>query len=169
MGSDVTEAPKKIRREITRPLGQAASEFRRSGIPGVSEAGRVVEKGLGEVRRIDDKVATETTRVARSPAGQAAITAGAFAVPGVGPALGTAAVAGFAAQNAKRAGRADLLPATQQTRSLPTRIQSETRSALADLRQRLRQAGSRSSSNRGIGQLNPLPQIGAPQLSGNLG
>lgn len=52
---------------------------------------------------------------------------------------------------------------------LATKIQSEAASALRDLEERRKQAGSRRKSNVGIPQLQPLPQFQGPQLAGKLG
>ena len=166
MGSDVTEFPSKVLREtVTRPLGQLGAELRRSGIPGVAEIGRITETAAEETQRIQDQIDRERTSVARSPEGQAAITIGATLV---NPTLGAAVGAGFSAQNALRASRAELPSLTTQP-TVATRIQSESRSAILDLRARLRQSGSRGKSNQGIPQLNPLPSFQGPVLAGKLG
>ena len=63
------------------------------------------------------------------------------------------------------------LPSLPTTQSItPTsQVQREASTALADLRMRLRQAGSRGKSNMGIEQLKPLPSLMGPRLGAKLG
>lgn len=61
------------------------------------------------------------------------------------------------------------LATSRQLPSLTTKIQSEAASALRDLEERRKQAGSRRKSNVGIPQLQPLPQLQGPQLGAKLG
>ena len=99
------------------------------------------------------------------------------AIGGVGVATGAAttavstagAIAGGSLAARASAPKLPSLPTLQSGPTVATRIQSESRSAILDLRARLRQSGSRGKSNQGIPQLNPLPSLQGPVLAGKLG
>ena len=158
---------RKVFREFRRPFKQFAKGLATSGLPGLEDIGRFNVKVLAEIERADKRVFDEATRTLRSPEFQLAATVAATAF---NPAAGAAVAGGFQIANAARFARAGAgLPTLQSGPTVATRIQSESRSAILDLRARLRQSGSRGRSNQGIPQLNPLPSLQGPVLAGKLG
>lgn len=207
MGSDLTDIPKKgaelvkkSTREILRVPGQIAAEARRSDLPGVSEVGRVGEKVVGEIDRLNESEVLESIREVAIVVAAAVIAAPALAKAGIAvksavglgkTVLGAASAVGGAVLSgvktvagvpgigavaplasalfAPKGFQASPLATVQSTGTVATRIQSEARSATADLRARLNRAGSRAGSNRKVSQLNTLPGPQGPQLVGQLG